>query len=72
MAVRESREQRDAGRLRMSSLRALLAEGAAVEAGGNAQRIDTLASKYGVDAETLGKVLRYTQPLELESEDASQ
>ena len=56
----------------MSSLRALLAEGAAVEAGSNAQRIDTLASKYGVDAETLGKVLRYTQPLELESEDASQ
>lgn len=55
MAVRESREQRDAGRIRMSSLNALLAEGAAAELGADAQRIDTLASKYGVDAETLGE-----------------
>jgi hypothetical protein len=71
-ASRESREQRDAGRLRINALKALLAEGAAVEAGANVQRIDALASKYGVDFETLKKVMRYTRLLELASDNVPQ
>ena len=71
MFARQSKEQRDAGRLRMSALRALLTEQAASTAGNDAQRMQELASRYGVDAEALEKTLRYTRLVALKSEDVS-
>ena len=55
----------------MSALRALLAEQAASTAGNDAQRMQELASRYGVDAEALEKTLRYTRLVALESKNDS-
>ena len=70
--TRQSKEERDAGRLRLAGLRALLAEQAASAAGSDPQRIQDLAVKYGVDSEALQKTLRYTRLVALEGDDASQ
>ena len=64
--LRQSKEQRDAGRLRIPVLRALLAEDAALAAGDDPRAIQELASKYGVDAEALRNVLRYTKVVDLQ------
>lgn len=70
--TRQGKEERDAGRLRLGGLRALLAEQAASTEGTDPQRIRDLASRYGVDSEALQKTLRYTRLVALESDDASQ
>lgn len=69
--IRESREQRDAGRLKITHFRALLAEQAASTADNDTQRIRDVAARYDVDAAALGKVLKYASLVRLQEEDAS-
>ena len=68
--TRQSKEERDAGRLRLAGLRTLLAEQAASTASFDPQRIQDLAARYGIDPEALKKTLRYTSLVALEDDDA--
>ena len=64
--LRQSKEQRDAGRLRIPVLRALLAENVALAGGDDPRPIQELAFRYGVDAEALRNVVRYTKVVDLQ------
>ena len=69
--LRQSKTQRDAGRIRIPVLRALLAEDAALAANADPRMTQELASKYGVDAEALRNVLKYMKVVDLQGDKDS-
>ena len=66
--LRQSKTQRDAGRIRIPVLRVLLAENAASAADDDLRTIQELASKYEVDAKALRNVLRYMKVVDLQGD----